>query len=315
LPILPASRLCKLGDLRPRPRFYFNATCTESGRSIVFTQSVLHRDLSGDPVARLPSDPLLDWAEGRDVEEQSRSEPLSSATTLEDLGSSTAAFPLAYAVFASAAFPGVFQPLQLQKFVGAGSALAPAGSKPPPVWRREGLLTIVDGAMYDNTGRTTALEVFAYLRKRAASDTGAGRLVLLVIDADNDPDSYKGPDTSPRLPWHVDLPVRGLLPAVSTVARLYNKQQSLVRAALARRIQAWVKEGVLDYFEIRLMDVTHQAEQIRAIPTDFVITDFEDARLKEAVRELLNRPRSGNTGPTVASAFVDAVRAARARSQ
>jgi hypothetical protein len=313
MPILPTSTLRKLGELRARPRFFFNATCLEIGRPLVFTQAIIHRNLSADPLSRLGEDPLVYWARGEPVNEASPAEPLRYAATLEDLGSSPARFPVALSVFGSAAFPGVFQPLLLTKYRLLTNAPPPKGpSHKPRSWERQGLVTVVDGGIYDNTGVTTALELLAYLRSRHPTNQPARKFVVLSVDAGVEPDHYEGPRPAARLPWHVDLPVRGLVPAASTFSRLYTKQQSLVRAALESRVKTLVQTGVLDWYEVKLLDAVRNAERIRKIPTDFVLTDAEDHLLKQAVAELLSRPQPGVPGKTQAAAFVEALATASA---
>jgi predicted acylesterase/phospholipase RssA len=311
LPILPTSGLRKLGELPRRPRFLFNATCLETGRPMIFTQALLHRDLSHDPLERLAPDPLVYWAGGEQKAVRPNEQPLGFATTLEDLGSGPGRFPVAHAVFASAAFPGAFQPLLLHKFRPSTNAPPAASRKPKPLWERHGIVTIVDGGIYDNTGLTTALELAAWLEAQGKPGRGAQRFVILSVDANNETDAYKEPTAPARVPWRLDVPVRGLLPAVSTFSRLYTKQQSLVRAALARRIASLVASGSLEFYEVKLIDAVKNAADVRKIPTDFVMTDREDAALKEAVAELLGHPRGGAEAKSLAAAFVGAVRAAR----
>lgn len=304
LPFLPISALFRLGQMPQRPRFFFNASCLETGGPMVFTQSIIHRHLAADPLARLSADPLVTWTRNGTLSAGEPSEPLRFAITLEDLGSSPTRFPLAYSVFASAAFPGVFQPLILQKFRPAQprSGADPASA---PLWEKEGVVTVVDGGLYDNTGITTALELFSYLETRGKPGKRGPRLVLLAIDAGVAPETYESPRIASKLPFRADFPIRGLVPAVSAFSRLHNKQQSLVRAAIGRQLDSLAGKGLIDYFDVRLINATNNARALRVIPTDFVITDREDAALKEAAVELLGRPKGGRS---MADAFAEAVR-------
>ncbi|MGA2862865.1 MAG: patatin-like phospholipase family protein [Verrucomicrobiota bacterium] len=173
-PFLPSPRMSKLGELPVRPRFFFNATCRETSRPFIFTQSVVHRDLSGDPLARLTQDPLLRWIQGQPTPPNELNEPFRYASTLEDLGSPPNRFPLAYAAMASAAFPGIFEPLRLHRYWLATNAAAGPRGHPKP-WRLRTEVTLADGGLYDNTGLTTALEFFDYLSRgpNPAEETGS----------------------------------------------------------------------------------------------------------------------------------------------
>lgn len=305
LPILPVSSLRKLGDLPPHPRFFFNATCLETGRPLIFSQSLLHRELYGDPLARLAPDPLEYWARGQ-MDYGPAAQPLAFASTLEDLGASPTRFPMAHAVFASSAFPGVFQPLILDKYRQDTNS-PPGRGKSIVQWKRDGLVTIVDGGIYDNTGITTALEVLGYINRHRQSGTPARRMILLSIDANNEPDGYERPSSVPISPLRLDLPIRGILPAVSIFAKLYSKQKSLVHAALLSRVNSLTEAGTLDFFEVKLMDATKNSAVVRRIPTDFVLSDFEDKALQQAVAEVLSQPRPERQGKSVSDAFVEAV--------
>ena len=304
LPLLPAFKLRPLGALPPRPLFFFNATCLETGRPLIFTQSLIHRDLGGDPLTRLAPDPLTGWAGAGHNPRTYGSIPLGYASTLEDLGSSPSRFPVAYAVFGSAAFPGVFQPLLLDKYE---LTAAPAGDTALHC-RRAGLVTIVDGGLYDNTGLVTVLDLFDYLNTQPPPGGQPRRLVLLSIDASTDADTYRGPTPASPLPLHLDLPIRGLIPAVSTMLHYYNQQQFLVGAAIRQRLRVLQERGALEFFQVNLREAAHNAEHLRRIPTDFVLTDREDEWLREAALELLSRQSRPAPNETVAEAFVDAVR-------
>jgi hypothetical protein len=266
-------------------------------------------------LARLKEDPLPYWARGEEDAPDTTGEPLAHATALEDLGSSTARFPLAHAVFASAAFPGAFQPMILAKY---RQATPPATSAEPAKrawWQRDGVVTIVDGGIYDNTGISTALELFHYLQKADSHPpAGAGaplprrRLVLLSIDANNEPDTYAGPTPGYNKPFRLDAPLRGLIPAVSTVMKLYTKQQSLVHAALHSRLETLRGAGLVDYFELDLATATPRHPALKAIPTDFVLTDREDTLLEQVAGELLNQPTNAEGKESLATALIRKLR-------
>ena len=233
-PLFPFSRAWTLGDLPERPRFYFNATCRDTSRPFIFTQLVTHRDLSGDPLARLAPDPLLRWIDSAPSNAVPR-EPFLHASTLEDLGSPPNRFPLAYAAMGSAAFPGVFEPLPLRCYRDRTNAA--------PWWLRK-QVTLVDGGLYDNSGVTTALDLFDYLR--SGDGPKPKKLILLAVDADNERQDYAGPETASVLPWRYGVPLRGASAAVSALKKLYKSQQALVSACALHHIRELEQQGRLE---------------------------------------------------------------------
>lgn len=332
--LLPLSNPRLLGDLPLQPRFFFNTTCRETARPLIITQSVLHRDLGGDPLRRLAKDPRMVWISNETANDAELIQPFSHAATLEDLGSPPNKFPLAFAAMASAAFPGVFEPLPLRHYLFStnGSATSRTGDN---LWWRQSEVTIVDGGVYDNTGLVTALQLFEHLRRRPSASQ---KLVVLAIDANNEPEGYAGPNPPSRVPWKLDLPLRGATSAVTTMAGMYESQQSLVMAAIDQRIRTLEQQGVLEYYAVRLRDAFHVAPPleavslrakllklqtqvvgearsaldavnlfgvVQAIPTDFVMSDEEDRDLQLTVEALLNRKRDNR--PSVASGFLQAI--------
>jgi hypothetical protein len=316
-PGVSVSNLRKLGDLPPKPRFYFNATSLETARPMIFTQSVLHRDLHGDPLTRMVRDPLVAWTLHAEDAPGDHQEPLRYATTLEDLGSSTARFPVAHSVLASAAFPGAFAPLVLHKFdrptngvVVNRDALEKLIRQPMekilpvpiPLWRQERIIKVVDGGVYDNTGLVTALELYSYLLARQTNSAKAPRLVLLSVDANSDSDVYEGIPTDSKLPFRFDFPLRGVMPALSTFSHIYAKKKVLVRAAIEWRLRQLKDKDLVKHYEINLLGATKAFPEVKQIPTDFVISDKEDNLLRRAVDFLVNKNEQG--GDTLAEAFV-----------
>ena len=319
-PLLPFSRMSTLGDLPKTPRFFFNATCRETARPFIFTQSVLHRNLGGDPLSGLDADPIIRWIEGGKT--TNRFEPFRYASTLEDLGSPPNRFPLAYAAMASAAFPGVFDPLWLNCY-----RLSPTNSScfpmdPKKLWWLRETVSLVDGGLYDNSGLITALELFEYLRADPAHRPK--RLVLLAIDADNCIQGYTGANPSSGVPWQYDLPIRGAIAAVTTIRKLHDSQQCMVTAAIHRHIQSLVDEGALEYCAVSLknaLTATNNLEQtfvkrikkhaikqtwsqiqalgvfglVEDIPTDFVLSNEEDENLEKTVKLLLDQKTNDKT--------------------
>lgn len=344
--VFPATRACKLGDLPETPRFFFNATCRETGRPFVFTQSVIHRDLCGDPLSRLNQtvDPLFWWITNTQDSAlfPGAAEPLQHATTLEDLGGPPNRIPLAYAVMASAAFPGVFEPLTLHHYFYNTNSESVSVRKRWMPWRQY-KVTVADGGLYDNTGLVTALQLFDHLR--SAERGNKKKLILLSIDANNRLTDYQGPGGAALLPLRLDLPFRGMIPALETIANIYQNQQELVRAIIQMRIRALERVGVLEFYSIRLKDAADvqlpvmsslkkarktesDAEDaamshlqrfdlfgiIKDIPTDFVMKSGEDRNLKFTVESLLERVPPGQK-QSVGDAFIQAVQRSLAASR
>jgi Patatin-like phospholipase len=271
-------RLKMLSELPEKPQFYFNATCLESGRPFVFTRSAVHS------VPR-PDEPLVDpldcWISGQKASPGKTDELLPFAVTLEDVGSAPKDFPIAYAVLASAAFPGVFEPLPLRVYSSRslnGATLSPES--------RKQIVRLVDGGIYDNTGLTTALTLFDYLQKKSPKRR---KLILFSIDANNEYNNSEGTSTALNSPIHASWPFRGILQMFPTIDKVYSKQQSLVDAAIQRKIS--MDSNSIDFYQIKLNDDVQDQEQISKIPTEFVISSEEDEVIKKAVDYLLHKPR------------------------
>lgn len=336
--IIPAPKACKLGDLPERPRFFFNAVCRETGRPFIFTQSIIHRDISGDPLARLDlnDDPIALWITNSHEETTNHEQELfGHAATLEDLGSPPSRFPLVYAVLASAAFPGVFEPLTLQRFSFDTNAQPIHVRHQWAPWRRD-KVTLVDGGIYDNTGVVSALSLLDYLEKGMKKNRG--KMVILSVDANKDRPGYQGPSGSSHIPWKLDLPFRGLVPAVETMRNFFRSQQALIQIAIQHRIKQLHNEGILDYYAVRLCDATNvmvsqaglvknisntegnledttlaQLENIdmfgliKNIPTDFVLKASEDEKLRRTVESLLDQVPADDKR-TVAQGFLESLK-------
>ncbi len=307
IPIMSVNRLPSFGDLNHRPRFFFNATLSQNGRPMVFTNALIH-GFQEEPrnLPEIPN-PLERWLQDGDLADNFSTVPLPYATTLEDIGSSPARFPVAYAAMASAAFPVAFDPLPLTYY---GSARSPGSA--------HHRVSIVDGGIYDNTGGVTALELIEHI---ARSSTGAQkpRFVLLLIDANLDvSDDLTIPDKAERrYPVKLGFPFRGFVPATRTISTLYMGQKNLTKAVLKRRISQ-LKEERLDgaKMDLRVVDLdlaklyadhSRAGEPLYPIPTDFVITKREDIILQRLVEIWSKSESDEQGGKTNAQAFVDFV--------
>lgn len=162
----------KLGDLCPKPRFFFNATSLETGIPFVFTQSIIN----------LPQEEITDRTARIDIQEPPNSflnkkfklKSLPTAFTLEEINSSPKGFPLAYAALASAAFPIGLEPLEILKY----------GYDPgyQEVYQTAERLHLSDGGIYDNSGLSTLINLVQFLRNSGKTK----RVIILAINADAD---------------------------------------------------------------------------------------------------------------------------------
>ena len=165
-------RELKMGDLCPKPRFFFNATALETGTPFVFTQSFLHfpRDERATQTVRLDITPTSNLVE----KEKQNLKPLSTGFTLEEINSSPTGFPLAYAALSSAAFPIGLEPLEIVKY-----GYNPATQS---IYQTEERLHLSDGGIYDNSGLSTLINLVEFLKDRGVLK----RVILLSINADAD---------------------------------------------------------------------------------------------------------------------------------
>jgi hypothetical protein len=300
-----------LGELPQRPRFFFNSVVVETGAPFVLTQRVQH----------LPSRYRPSWTARVDlphVEERDPARPLVSSMTLEELNSSPALFPLAYAAMASAAFPPVMEPLELRYYGLDVNRAEMAANKRS--------LHLTDGGVFDNSGLITAVDLFEYLvhearRSRPQGTRPVRRLVLLSINAETarapshrpsllqDPDSAWGAGVNwpaYRLGvWGLglDWPIRHLGAQAFDQIHFTNKRRGEEIAwerltALRHAVEPEVDVELL-YFPVNLTQLsrldpfaieggTKLFEQLRHIPTDYTIRRDHDRLLAEAVTTILD---------------------------
>jgi len=295
----PPRKLLTMGDLKPTPRFLFNATCVETRLPFIFTQSALHVDSEENPLTGVTYNPARDWLLGaRTINKAAvRENALVHATTLEDIGSSPTSFPLSYAVMASAAFPFVFNPLHLKKHNVNGAE------------EDDGYVRLVDGGIYDNTGVITALELFSHLETHHPNPDR--RLVLIAINADNEFSEYKQDSLAKIGHFNVDIPLRGAFEAVSSMHSVYYHQTQLFRAAILARVRELNQrraKSLIDYFEINLADVRDPElrPKMEKIKTALTIPTKHDGWLQEAVKDILSAKRD-DTETELGDAIVQAI--------
>ena len=279
-----------LGELPAKPRFYFNSTCLVSGRPFVFSREAIHDEHRLDIV---PSDPLKSWMQGDWSD--GTSEPLQYAMTLEDIGSSPVEFPSDYAVLASAAFPGVFEPLMLKVYarhrIDTTNGLGTSSK----------FVSLVDGGVYDNTGVTTALTLFDYLKGLGVKKS----LILLRIDANNTFGNYDGETDMSLLHRDLHWPIRGLVKMTPTLDQIYDDQQSLVDTAIDLKLSfdhSDIKVYKIALNEVKDPDVKRKLADIH---TDFAISGTEDQTIQQSVTLLLNH--EDKTGKSTVNKLVDAL--------
>ena len=165
-PFLANAKFTRLGDIPPRPRFFFNATALETGAPFVMTQNLMNL-----PAGKLPRrSTRLDLPPQHNQADDFR--PLRHSLTLEELGSSPRSFPLAYAAAASAAFPAGVEPLPIRRYDYREGMRRFAPT--------DATLSLADGGIYDNSGMMTAADFFKHLAERK----GVHRLILITINAD-----------------------------------------------------------------------------------------------------------------------------------
>ncbi len=275
----PPRKLMTLSDLDPRPRYMFNATCMETKLPFVFTQSAIHTGSGRNPLTGVSYNPARDWFLQRDLaySQELLHNPLVHATTLEDIGSSPGAFPLSYAVMASAAFPFVFNPLHLKKHNSVNGG------------RKESHIRLVDGGIYDNTGIVTALELFSHLELIHLKPDR--RLILVAINADNEIGSYDEESLAKIGYFEVDIPLRGAYEAVRSLNQVYYHQTQLFRAAIQNRVDQLNRERErIEFFEINIEDVRDEdlRERIQEVKTALIIPQKHDEYVRDAVTDILN---------------------------
>ncbi|MCR9144768.1 MAG: patatin-like phospholipase family protein [bacterium] len=285
--------------LESRPKFIFNATNHSDFRPFLFTRGRFHRGpaTSFDPAAvedgsiRTFENPLIRWHKN-EASEFEPGRPFPYALTLEDLNSDSDEFTIAYAVMASAAFPGVTEPLPLWYY-------RPERDGNRLRFEKAAVVRVADGGLYENYGLTAALESYDYIRRQAAERGATVRLKILSVDSANRarPPEEEESCVGLQSNFGVGSPVRGAVPAVESMSRSYDAGQAVIRSILAKRAAADSEgSGQIEVAEINLADCSYFDDvNSEAVQTNYIITQQEAGTLEECSEELvlkLRRSRS-----------------------
>ena len=316
---LPVWAGFRMGQLERAPRFYFNATCLESGTPFILTQRLVHlpSERPPRPTARL-TELLEEEKHGGNVCLPSPTIPLGHALTLENFNSSPGRFPLAYAAMASAAFPIGTDPLPIRTYRFVAATPRDENGRLPrsAVGRTGTVLYLADGGVYDNSGLHTAVALLEHLV--APRNHEVKRVVLLQISAEvdeydpgvagaiQDAFSYFG-----LLKPKLTFPIKELLGGARSLALLHYINKRRAEELAIRRLQRLKDANRIDdyvYFPVSLAQlspndpcaVQHKPgvfERIRRIPTDFTISPEDDTRLAEAAQMLLSTSQKAPQRP------------------
>lgn len=302
----------RLGNVPPAPLFLFNTTALESGRPFVFSQSILHAPSSdaGRITARLDLNP-----------DTSRARPLNSGHTLEDIGSSPGAFPLAVAAAASAAFPFGVEPVPLRRyqFDGDGNAYA-----------TDQQIHVTDGGVYDNSGLTSVVDLVEYLASPEIHRSAVLTQVI-VISINAETDSYDTALAAPTAAQQGSLQTIGnvlnlntgclLLPfrcgsiGIDAVGLIHftNKRRSEMIAIdrLKRLTERTPTSLAVHYFPINLSQLSpadpnalggHAGAQmfgrLAGLPTDLALSSTQERLVEQASDIIITSEQPGwRVGP------------------
>lgn len=306
----------KMGDITQHPRFFFNTTALETGLPVVLTQRITH----------LPSDRFQSRTARLDKLIRP-SRPLAHAYTLEEMNSSPASMPLAYAAMSSSSFPFGLEPVRLQKY----------GFMPgyEAVYETSEKLHVTDGGVYDNSGLTTLTDLYSHLssNKGVATNSRKQVLVLLSINAEADDYSVTYPTrlALPK-PWYDSLPFPlfdfNFIPF--RVESLGVKAMEVIHFSNKRRAEEMAINEILRINEAAKNDLvflpvsfsqlspndpnsipdTNQLfESIKGIPTTFGLSSDDDFRIEQAANVIVtSEQRHGwNVGPKCLSGIARSV--------
>lgn len=294
----------KLGDFPESPRVFFNATALETGSAFVFTKKLIHlpSDVIEKRTARLDNRIDLNHDNRRRVEYAAR--PIPGAFTLEELNSSPADFPAAYAAMASAAFPIGLQPLELRKFgFDPGNRI---------VYPSDQKISITDGGVFDNSGLNTLISLIGHiqsLRHRLRSDIKQ-RVLILAINAEGEdydvnlPTRISGRESwyERWLPFSFNLPIRYRALGVDALNLIHFTNKRRAEELAIRKLQDLTKlfgefahlvylpvslSQLSPHDENPILDSHGLFERIRNIPTTFAIGEDDDTLIAQAADLIL----------------------------
>jgi len=240
-----------------------------------------------------------------------RLRPLRHAHTLEDLGSTPSSFRLENAAAASAAFPGVVNPIPLAKYHATDSTRDMGESS----YESKEALHVVDGGVFDNSGMTTAVDFFEYLHDEFAKEKKGKKLILVSINAEVQESDMDCPRETELQRSKLDLLAVGLpLPFAFTIGeslelthytnKIRAQQNALNRLEelkKRRKLQKSEKSFHYHYFPITLSQLSEYERfpltdggeagdifwKLKDIKTDFVLPPEHDKLLAVAASRLV----------------------------
>lgn len=291
-----------LGMIGDSPRFFFNATLLEIGSPFVITQRILH----------LPSDKGYEATSRLDLNKPSPlwlKKPLGHAFTLEEINSSPARFPLAYAAVASAAFPIGMEPMGLRVYGYDPNNLR--------MFPTNQLVRLADGGVWDNSGMTTLVDFYEHIvqhRPRTPPN-----LILIAINAEteiftreNILDNGKEQSFLTKQPIRFNLPLRFGSLGKEGIDLIHFTNKRRAEQMAFERISRLLKDGATElglnesnvyYFPINLSQLSPQEkypielknqekqeelfEKVKKIKTHYTLDPGDSDVLKEAAKAIL----------------------------
>ncbi len=304
----------RMGDMSSEPRIFFNTTALQTGLPLVITQRLMH--LRTEPVERTAR---------LDLGLKDPHQPLGVASTLEEMNSSPANFPVAYAAMASAAFPIGLDPLKIGKY--------PMINDSPT--RSRDYLQLSDGGIYDNSGLTTVTSLAKYLTSddvHKGVDKGERNFIFLSINADNEDydASYLQRGEPERFPWKLitfGFPFRWDALGQKAIELMHFTNKRRAEQLAVRDIQALIgseskapKEGrgQVYFFPVSLSQFSisdghqiliHEADRpvdtkakkekadlffkkLMNVPTRYLLTSDDDELMAQAAKEIVTAKQS-----------------------
>lgn len=291
-----------LGMIGDRPRFFFNATLLDIGTPFVMTQRIFHlpSDQGYEATARLDlNKPPLLWLK----------KPLEHAFTLEEINSSPARFPLAYAAVASAAFPIGMEPMGLRVYGYDPNVLR--------VFPTDQLIRLADGGVWDNSGMTTLVDFYEHIVQNRPRNPP--NLILISINAETEiftrediPDNGTEQSFLTKQPIRFNLLLRfgSLGKEAINLIHFTNKRRAEQMAF--ERVSGLLRDGANElgineanvyYFPINLSQLSPQEkypidlknqekqeelfEKLKKIKTHYTLDSGDSDVLKEAAKAIL----------------------------